>query len=159
MAHCTAVHAYMCHVHVLMQVRKGLSSRALQWNGVGIISCLSAKRTHKQKVRRRTKNRTSTSLKRTEKAFVPEKSENIKMQKKVYRVQRRVSVIRAKEMWQWEYILVCVSVRRRRRSSEEWYVKDRTRCLLAVIVNCSGNDYIWNINCVQRIWNSTKERF
>ena len=35
-------------------------------------------------------------------------------------------MIRAIEMWQWEYILVCVSVRRWRRSSEEWYVKDRT---------------------------------
>ena len=32
-------------------------------------------------------------------------------------------------------------------------------CLLAVIVNCSCNDYIRNINCVRRIWNSTKERF
>ena len=32
-------------------------------------------------------------------------------------------------------------------------------CLLAVIVNCSRDDYIRNINCVQRIWNSTKERF
>ena len=32
-------------------------------------------------------------------------------------------------------------------------------CLLAVIVNCSGNDYIRNINCVQSIWNSTKEWF
>ena len=32
-------------------------------------------------------------------------------------------------------------------------------CLLAVIVNCSGNDYIGNINCVQSIWHSTKERF
>ena len=45
------------------------------------------------------------------------KSEKIKMQKKVYRAQRRVNVIREIEMWQWEYILVCVSVRRWRCSS------------------------------------------
>ena len=32
-------------------------------------------------------------------------------------------------------------------------------CLLAVIVNGSGNDYIRSINCVQSIWNSTKEGF
>ena len=30
-------------------------------------------------------------------------------------------------------------------------------CLLAVIVNGSGNDYIRNLNCVQSIWNSTKK--
>ena len=110
-----------------MQVRKGLSSKASS----------SVKRCTNNFLVVGQKNTQAQSAKADKELHIyiiegnresirhRKKWEN-KNAKKVYRAQRRANMIRAIEMWQWEYILVCVSVRWWRRSSEEWYVKDRT---------------------------------